>query len=60
MKKGDNVRYEVEDERGDSLCLCHLMELGFMPSADGSHQRLLRGWHDLLLLLKIHSGYAVD
>lgn len=30
-------RYEVEEETRCSLCLCQLLELGFMPSANGSH-----------------------
>ena len=37
VKKGYNVGPEAEEEEGCSLWLCQHMELGFMPSANGSH-----------------------
>ena len=33
--RGNHVRYEVEEERG---CLCQLLGLELMPSANGIHQ----------------------
>ena len=55
--QGNHVRYEVEEERG---CLCQLLGLELMPSANGIHQGLWERWLDLLMLLEIRCGYCAQ
>ena len=36
-EKGDGGRYEIEEDKGCSFCVCRLTQLGLMPNANGSH-----------------------